>query len=85
MKPGEGLTTGLTGLTPSGETLRVREVFSDNLEAEFELLRDAVDAYPFVAMDTEFPGKRAGRSALPCGPGDRLLLRGCCRPLGRPS
>ncbi|KAL3146335.1 CCR4-Not complex CAF1 ribonuclease subunit caf1 [Trebouxia sp. C0010 RCD-2024] len=47
---------GLTCRTPSGETLRVREVWQENLEEEFDLIRDIVDEYPFVAMDTEFPG-----------------------------
>ena len=47
---------GLTCKTPSGETLRVREVWQENLEEEFDLIRDIVDNYPFVAMDTEFPG-----------------------------
>ena len=47
---------GLTCKTPSGETLRVREVWQANLEDEFDLIRDIVDEYPFVAMDTEFPG-----------------------------
>ncbi len=39
-----------------GEVLRVRDVWSDNLEEEFAFLRDIVDQYPYVAMDTEFPG-----------------------------
>ncbi|PRW61491.1 CCR4-associated factor [Chlorella sorokiniana] len=46
----------LTGQTPQGDTLRVREVWQDNLEAEMQLIRDVVDDYPFLAMDTEFPG-----------------------------
>ena len=47
---------GLTCKTPSGETLRVREVWQENLEEEFDLIRDIVDEYPFVARDPEFPG-----------------------------
>lgn len=47
---------GLTCKTPSGDTLRVREVWQDNLAEEMELIRNIVDEYPFLAMDTEFPG-----------------------------
>lgn len=41
---------------PAGGTLRIREVWTDNLDEEIELIRNIVDDYPFVAMDTEFPG-----------------------------
>ncbi len=41
---------------PNGETLRVREVWADNLDTEMALIRDVVEQYPYVAMDTEFPG-----------------------------
>lgn len=48
---------GLVAAIPGGnEVLRVREVWSDNLEAEFAFLRDVVEHFPYVAMDTEFPG-----------------------------
>lgn len=43
-------------LYAGGEVLRVREVWNDNLDAEFALIRNVVDQYPLVAMDTEFPG-----------------------------
>eukprot|EP00775_Hariotina_reticulata_P001272 gene1272-1612_t len=47
---------GLTGTTPKGETLRVREVWDENLAEEIAVIRDIVEEYPYVAMDTEFPG-----------------------------
>ena len=47
---------GVTAVTPTGETLRVREVWEDNLEHEMKIVRDCIEKYPFVAMDTEFPG-----------------------------
>ncbi|RZR70855.1 hypothetical protein BHM03_00001940 [Ensete ventricosum] len=46
----------MSSILPKNETVQIREVWSDNLEQEFVLIREIVDDFPFVAMDTEFPG-----------------------------
>jgi len=41
---------------PVDENSRIREVWSHNLEDEFKEICLIVTEYPYVAMDTEFPG-----------------------------
>ncbi|XP_068503784.1 probable CCR4-associated factor 1 homolog 9 [Phaseolus vulgaris] len=40
---------------PCGSVI-TRSVWSYNLELEFELIRSIIALYPFISMDTEFPG-----------------------------
>ncbi|KAL1878809.1 hypothetical protein VTK73DRAFT_7462 [Phialemonium thermophilum] len=42
--------------TRSQAKSRIREVWKHNLHEEMAVLRDLVDKYPYIAMDTEFPG-----------------------------
>ncbi|GIX61000.1 CCR4-associated factor family protein [Babesia caballi] len=38
------------------EELQIVDVWSDNLEDAFERIRDVLEQYPYVSIDTEFPG-----------------------------
>lgn len=44
----------------NGSTLqpdvKIRDVWADSLEDEMAIIRDLVENYPYIAMDTEFPG-----------------------------
>mmetsp|Transcript_73527 Transcript_73527/g.148088 ORF Transcript_73527/g.148088 Transcript_73527/m.148088 type:complete len:309 (-) Transcript_73527:227-1153(-) len=40
----------------NGKMVEIRDVWRDNLDEEMVNIRKVVEKYPFVAMDTEFPG-----------------------------
>jgi hypothetical protein len=41
---------------PTDDNMVIRDVYAANVHEELHLIRQIVDAYPYVAMDTEFPG-----------------------------
>ena len=43
-------------MTNKRETLEIRNVWQENVEEEMAIIREVIEKYPYVAMDTEFPG-----------------------------
>ena len=41
---------------PGEKSVMVRRVFAEDLKREFAMIQEAIAMYPFVSMDTEFPG-----------------------------
>jgi len=41
---------------PASQRVLIREVWADNLDEEMAYIREIVERYPWLAMDTEFPG-----------------------------
>lgn len=53
--PGPG-SNGVNSHLTNNEACGIRDVWANNMEDEFKIIRQIVQKYNYIAMDTEFPG-----------------------------
>ncbi|TKW23796.1 hypothetical protein SEVIR_3G010300v4 [Setaria viridis] len=58
------------------QQLEIRQVWADNVDREFKLIRAAIEHFPYVSMDTEFPGviHRPSKHPAAMTPAERYAL-----------
>ncbi|XP_049407725.1 probable CCR4-associated factor 1 homolog 9 [Solanum stenotomum] len=47
----------VNGVDPNRYPILIREVWADNLKKTFEEISDSIDKFPYISMDTEYPGR----------------------------